>query len=314
MVTVKKYSVACKAEWDTFVKISKSPLFFFHRDFLEYHADRFIDASLVFYSDNKIIALLPASQQGDVLVSHGGLTYGGLIFDSRIRSAEIADVIVTMKEFALENGYKKIVYKAIPYIFHTQAAQEDIYFITNVLNGRLVRRDMSCAIYLRERLKLSKGRKWMLARARKNGLKVESSINWLDFHGLLSQVLLKYDAAPVHSAAELEYLHSKFPDNLMLKTVVVDQEVIAACLLFVFKKVVHTQYLATNEKGKELGALDFLVEECIAESQSAGFDYFSFGISTEKNGRYLNQGLIAQKEGFGARGLCVDFYEISLND
>jgi len=40
--------------------------------------------------------------------------------------------------------------------------------------------------------------------------------------------------------------------------------------------------------------------------------YFDFGISTENNGRILNKGLIAQKEGFGARAYVHDFYEIKI--
>ena len=40
--------------------------------------------------------------------------------------------------------------------------------------------------------------------------------------------------------------------------------------------------------------------------------YFSFGISTEQAGQYLNEGLIAQKEGFGARTVVHDFYEWNL--
>ena len=61
-----------------------------------------------------------------------------------------------------------------------------------------------------------------------------------------------------------------------------------------------------------MGALDFLIETCIEESQQDGYQYFSFGISTEENGRVLNSGLVAQKENFGARGMVLDFYEIQL--
>jgi len=39
-------------------------------------------------------------------------------------------------------------------------------------------------------------------------------------------------------------------------------------------------------------------------------DYFDFGISNENNGEFVNQGLIYWKEGFGARSITQDFYEI----
>ena len=46
---------------------------------MEYHADRFTDYSLLVYDGNKLLALLPANRSGDVLYSHAGLTYGGVI-------------------------------------------------------------------------------------------------------------------------------------------------------------------------------------------------------------------------------------------
>ena len=38
--------------------------------------------------------------------------------------------------------------------------------------------------------------------------------------------------------------------------------------------------------------------------------YFDFGVSTENGGGYLNEGLIFQKEGFGARSVVYDTYEM----
>ena len=41
--------------------------------------------------------------------------------------------------------------------------------------------------------------------------------------------------------------------------------------------------------------------------------YFDFGRSTENpDGSGLNEPLVFQKEGFGARGLCYDIYEWDL--
>lgn len=314
MVECQFYTSSSKSIWDDFVRASKLALFFFERDYLEYHADRFLDASLIFYKDSKVIALFPATRNGQALISHGGLTYGGLIFEPGVRSADIQEVIGALCTYSRANGFSEILYKSVPYIFHRHPAQEDIYFLHNLHNARIVRRDLSCAIHLQSRLKLSKGRKWLLAKARKAGLQVTDSRDWSGFHSLLVDALSRHGVTPVHSAVELEYLHSKFPENIKLKTVSHEGVVVAACLLFVFNNVVHTQYLATSEVGKELGALDYIIEHCIEMSKTAGYDFFNFGISTEQQGRYLNQGLIAQKESFGARGVCVDFYEISLDD
>jgi lipid II:glycine glycyltransferase (peptidoglycan interpeptide bridge formation enzyme) len=143
---------------------------------------------------------------------------------------------------------------------------------------------------------------------------VTDSKDWSDFIGLLNGVLEKHGAVPVHTPQELELLSSLFPESIVLRVIKAEGRLLAATLLFKFGTVVHTQYLATSDEGKEVGALDYLIESCIQESLDSGFKYFSFGVSTEDGGKYINSGLLAQKESFGARGMAIDFYEIKLND
>lgn len=314
MVTWCLYQSEQKKVWDDFVISSRTPLFFFQRDFMEYHSDRFVDHSLMFYFEGKLVALLPASKKDNQLISHGGLTYGGLIFHAKIRAETVVAIAEQLLVVAKEQGFLNLIYKSIPYIFHQQPAQDDIYALFNVAKAKLIRRDLSSVIKLNQRLGLSKGRKWLIARAKKNNLQVTSSTDWQGFHQLLRTVLEKHDAMPVHSVEELQLLHNQFPQNIELKVVLQDEAIIAAALLFKFKSVVHTQYLAVSELGKDLGALDYLLETSINESTSEGYEYFSFGISTEQNGQYLNTGLLAQKESFGARSVSLDFYEVNLNE
>lgn len=311
MVVCEFYSAEHKAIWDRFVAEAKTPLFMFKRDFMEYHADRFVDASIMFYEGDTLIAVMPASQKADTLSSHGGLTYGGLLLSQKVKAGAVLDCFEALKGFSAQHGFEKLIYKAVPYIFARHGAQEDLYGLFRI-DARLSRRDLSSVIYLNDRMKLSKGRKWLIARAKKNNLVAAPSADWEGFLGLLSGALEKHDAVPVHTAPELIHLSSLFPEQISLMAVVHEEKMLAGALLFKFENVVHTQYLATSEEGKELGALDCLIESCIQKSQSDGFDYFSFGISTEDQGRYLNTGLIAQKESFGARGLTIDSYEVSL--
>lgn len=313
MVVCESYSTAKKLDWDNFIADSKSPMFLFKRGFMEYHSDRFIDASLMVYDDGILVAVLPATRKEDILISHGGLTYGGLILSQKVRAETVLESLEAIIVFAKDNGFRKIVYKAIPYIFSTQGSQEDLYSLFRV-GAQLVRRDLSSIICLDRRLKLSKGRKWLIARAKKNSLLVTNSEDWEEFIALLNSVLERHDAVSVHSAEELKLLASLFPENILLKVVKSEEGLLAATLLFKFDNVIHTQYLATSPVGKEVGALDYLIETCIQESADNGYKYFSFGISTENGGSYINSGLLAQKESFGARAMTIDFYEISLDD
>lgn len=314
MVSCKLYHSDDKKSWDAWVTSCKTPLFFFKRDFLEYHADRFQDCSLLFYDDHDLLAVFPATKSAQVLDSHGGLTYGGLLVSEKTRTTEVQAIFQSLANWAYHAGFEKIRYKAIPYIFYNHASQEDLYCLTTLLNAKLIRRDLSSVIHLNQPLRLSKGKKWLVARAKKYGLRVSDSVDWNHFHALLSTVLERHGAIPVHSANELSYLYALFPQNIVLKVVENNGELLAATLLFKFQTTLHTQYLVTSEKGKTLGALDFLIASCLEEALEAGFLYFSFGISTEMQGLFINRGLMAQKENFGARGMVLDFYEVDLND
>ena len=82
MLHIKRYNETDKDSWNQFVSESKNGTFLFNRNYIDYHNDRFVDFSVIIYSDNKIIALFPASiSSPNRVVSHGGLTYGGVISD-----------------------------------------------------------------------------------------------------------------------------------------------------------------------------------------------------------------------------------------
>ena len=306
----RPYVESDRVAWDSFVAQSRTPLFFFNRSFMEYHKDRFRDNSMLLFDHDSLAGVLPATRHDNILISHGGLTYGGLVLGTRIRAATVLAALSSLTTTARAQGLSKIVYKTIPYIFYRQPAQDDLYALHR-LGAQVVRRDISSIIHLDARLRLSKGRKWMIARARKEKLTVSRSNDWERFHVLLSATLARHEATPVHGIEELRHLSSLFPEQIQLHVIDSDSELLAATLLFIFDNVVHTQYIATNDAGKAVGALDFLVEELIERFATAGIKYFSFGISTEHQGTTLNEGLIAQKEGFGARGMAIDFYELS---
>ena len=81
MIKIIHYTDKYKSLWDEFVQKSKNGIFMFFRDYMDYHSYRFEDKSLLFFENNKLIALLPANRNQEDLVSHGGLTFGGIVAD-----------------------------------------------------------------------------------------------------------------------------------------------------------------------------------------------------------------------------------------
>ena len=69
--------------------------------------------------------------------------------------------------------------------------------------------------------------------------------------------------------------------------------------------------MANSEEGREMGALDFVVDKLLG-TEFSDFQWFSFGVSTTDGGRELNEGLLHHKEAFGARGIVHDMYALDV--
>lgn len=297
--------------WNIFNKDSKNGLFMFDRNYMDYHSDRFKDNSLIFYEDEKPIALLPCNMSQNTLYSHQGLTFGGFIVDENMKQNKMLECFEILKEYMKKNNFKKFIYKSTPYIYHKIPAQEDLYALFRN-NAKLFRIDCSTTIDLQNILKMSDLRKRCIKKAQNNKVEITLSEDFEAFVMLLNSVLQKqHGVNAVHSAEELKLLYSRFPQNIKLFVAKFNKEIIAATLLFIYDDLVHTQYLAANEKAREIGALDLLIKTLIDEFTKSK-KYFDFGISTENGGQFLNQGLISQKEGFGGRTIVHNIFEVNI--
>ncbi len=307
---VVTYDPAQKRVWDDFITNSKNGIFLFYRDYIEYHADRFPDSSLMFFGeDGQLVAVLPATVKDGVMSSHAGLTFGGVVSGTGMKVAQMLDVFDAMRAYSLAQGINKIVYKAVPHIYHRAPAEEDLYALFRH-DARLFRRDVSSTIEMKERLPFSKGRKWSIKQGQKHGLEVRTSSDFETFMTIEAHLLgEKYNAKPVHTAAELQLLATRFPDNIKLFTAHRGLEMYAGAVIYESPQVAHAQYIGTTEEGRKTGALDLIMSYLINDYY-AHKKYFDFGISTEDGGRHLNAGLVENKQGFGGRAVVYDFYEI----
>ncbi|RDS81943.1 GNAT family N-acetyltransferase [Dyella psychrodurans] len=310
MYTVKPYAPIHAVDWDALVERSRNGNFLHRRGYMDYHADRFVDRSLMIERDGKVEAVFPANLKDDVVVSHGGLTYAGLITTQDLRAESTLAVFEQMSEHYRSLGIKRIVYKAIPHVFHAYPAEEDLYALHR-LGARLKRRDISSVVSLREAFRFADARKRSINKAKKAGVHLRIGSDLAAFHALLTETLRKHDAAPTHSLPELQLLQARFPDRIVLHEARVDDNLLAGVLVYDFGRTVHTQYMAASDEGRDLNALSLLLGELIGHVYADRI-YFSFGISTEQEGRHLNGGLITQKERFGARAVVHDFYEWEL--
>jgi hypothetical protein len=310
-IRVERYEPRHKTRWDTFVRKSKNGVFLFYRDYLEYHADRFNDFSLLFFQNDQLIALMPANRTGSEVISHGGLTFGGIITGAAMTTALMLETFNALVQELSAIGINKLVYKAVPHIYHTLPAEEDLYALF-VHNAKLFRRDVSSAFLAGRRFPMNRNRKRSLEHAHCQGLKLRRSRDFSHFMAIVEANLqARYGTRPVHSVAEMELLASRFPENIKLFAAERDSELLGGVIIYETETVAHAQYRHATPGGEILGAPDFIMDALLNDVYRDK-PYFDFGISTVDNGRSLNHGLIQNKESFGARATVYDFYELNL--
>jgi len=308
---IEKYENKYKIQWNTFLQSCKNRHFFFNRDYLEYHADRFTDFSLMFFNKNNLVALFPANIIKKTVYTHQGLTFGGLLINESMHTDLMIEIFDKLIRYLDESDVDKFIYKCIPYIYHTNPAEEDRYalFLNDAL---LITRNVSATISLDQRIKYQERRSRSIRKAVNKGITIENQSSLSEYWPLLESTLkAKHGTVPTHNLREINLLQSRFPRNIKLFTAKLSTKIIAGVLVYENEHITHTQYLASNDIGRETGALDLIIDHLISNIYPDK-KYFDFGVSNEDSGRHLNTGLSAYKEGFGARSIAHDIYEINI--
>jgi hypothetical protein len=310
-VSLVKYNPEFKAQWDNFVSSSKNGVFLQYRDYMDYHSDRFRDHSLLFFKNAKLIGLLPANENNEVLNSHEGLTFGGVITDNEMKTNLMMEIFERIVNHCKEEGFSELIYKTIPYIYHQIPAEEDLYALYRH-NASLIGRNIISSIHMPLNVNYTKERIRTIRKAKSNNIVVKRSFDFKAFMNILEEVLFERHAArPVHRVNEIMRLAKRFPDNIKLFASFKGDLMLAGTIIFESKNVAHAQYAADSNEGWDLGALDLVFDYLVADYYK-NKEFFDFGGSTENLGQILNGGLLRHKEGFGARAIVHDFYKIAI--
>lgn len=300
-------------EWNRFLEESKNGSFLFNRSFIEYHEDRFLDYSLMIYEGNDLVAVVPANITDKELISHQGLSYGGVVIKDDARLNEVISIVHSMLSYLYAQGITKCLIKLIPCIYHKRPADE-LQWIMFKLNAVVFRKDIALAINKSiPKLRYQERRRRSIKKT--NSRNISLKTGYKEFQLFWNQILIpnlleKHGVAPVHSLEEIHLLAERFPDNIKQHNIYLDDQIVAGCTMFLNCRVAHAQYISGSLLGRDSGCLDYLFDKLINEDY-AEYDYFDFGICNEQNGQLINKGLLDWKEGFGARSIVHDFYEIN---
>jgi len=316
MFRVEEYTKEQEQEWDYFVlRQSVNGTFLQTRNFLNYHPkDRFTDASFLIYQKGKLAAVCPAcivSEQGkNILYSHKGSTFGGVIIRSGFYTAEkVRQILQAVDEYCAER-YDSVVFKNTSNLF-------------SVEKGDLLEYMLGCCGYenyteLSTYIDLEKtgddvkdgfdrNKKRNILKCEEQGLlfrKLNGEEEIRSFHQLLTINLSKYGVKPVHTAEELiQFQTVRIPDDVRFYGVFSGAKMLAAGMLFLFPRTraVHAQNLSADYRFTEFSPVTWLYYKVIECAKAQGYKYLSWGISTEDAGKKLNMGLIRNKESYGSR-------------
>jgi hypothetical protein len=309
---VEAYRARHKKLWDDFVRASKNGTFLLFRDYMEYHAARFKDHSLLIWdAKDNLSAVLPANLDQDTLVSHGGLTFGGFITQASMKLPQMLELFEATLAYIKQGGCNRLIYKAVPHIYHRFPAEEDQYALFRC-NARLIRCGVLAVIGSDHRMPFQERRNRGIKKAIQNGLTVSQTTDFASYWKILEERLqTAHNTKPVHTLAEIQLLKSRFPDNIKLFGCFKGTDMLAGVVIYESSQVAHVQYVAASDLGLELSALDLVFGDLV-HNQYRAKPHFDFGTSDEKVGNYLNRGLIDQKEGFGARAVASNQYEVDL--
>ena len=270
-MTILPYSINKREAWNNFVQESKQGTFLLDRNFMDYHADRFFDCSLLVYSDDvaetdeasdSLIALFPANWREDekTVYSHQGLTYGGLLTKSSITQTEVLHIM--QKILMYYEGYlgaKYMLYKPIPYIYSRIPAQEDLYALFRA-GAQLENRAVATVVSVSNPLNMRTLRIRQAKKALEQGFYIErvkdgDEASLHEYWKVLEGVLMEYhQAKPVHTVEEMALLMHRFPKQIKLFVVRnTDKKVVSGIVVFETEIVAHVQYIASAAEGRKYG-------------------------------------------------------------
>lgn len=316
MVSVERYTDSYAQEWNGLVAAAKNGTFLFDRRYMDYHADRFTDHSLMFRNGKgKLIAVMPGHEKDGEYFSHHGLTYGGFVCTPKLHLAELGEIFHATMDYLRAQGFTKWYYKPVPTPFHRVPSEEDRYWLWRI-GAEMTRCDMAQGIFLQsDEPGVSKRKREYKNKLVHQGYKVNHGASIADFWPILEANLMeRHNARPVHTLDEMLLLQGRFPKQIVCCTVTKpDDTVMAGTILYLTDTVMHTQYISASPEGKSVHALDMLLCHLINEArQSRRYRYFDFGTSMEANHMTFDEGLVMQKEEFGARGIAYPEYTITL--
>jgi hypothetical protein len=323
-ITVTPFGGNAK-EWDAFVGSSRNGTFFHTRKFLSYHPDdRFVDASLLFFEEHKLLGVLPAAEKKEdgkkMLVSHPGATYGGLVIDAKAGMREAGEMLDALKTYAKEKKYDRIAFLRLTLPILRKRSSDDQEFWLFRHGWTLNRMELSTSYVLSD-LKtetvldsFDRAARNKVRQSEKSGLEVKWTEDFPEFWKLLEKTLAeRHEAKPTHTLEEITRLHEIAPKDVRLLGAYEGKDLVAGFVVIsIHAQALYILYTGQNYEKVDLKAVPLLLSSLFTLAIGEGRRVLDFGISTEDGGTKVNDNLFQFKESFGGQSVRRESWMLDL--
>jgi hypothetical protein len=317
MYEILPYSPELDQRFDHFVmQESANGTFLQTRRFLNYHpAGRFNEASFALQKSGTIVAYFPGVEKEQTFVSHAGSTFGGpIIAKPYYTGARLFEVLQEADQYLAAN-FKHTVLKITPALFAEETPDMLEYVLEHLGYTRHTELSSQTPLYTGvdplDNCNRNQKRLWVAANKFIEQLPekdrwvyrpLETEEDIATFHKFLTISKEKHHVKPIHTLEDLLDLKKRIPENLRFRGLFFGDRYVCGMLQFVFEKtkVLHDQNISPDESFTEFHHTTPMNLFALREAVQEGFRHFSWGISTENGGNFLNENLFHYKESFGA--------------
>ena len=282
---------------------------------MEYHQDRFDDFSLMIYENDELLAVFPANQVDELIYSHQGLTYGGLICLDNLDAHKRQKIGKALLDYLSTQEIQTLIVKRTPEIYGPKALnQRDAFEATKGIS--IIAKHMVLAIDYNSDFKVHKTKLKRYKKLNTSDLVVKQGEEELDVFWesvLVPRLKEKHNSKPVHSLSEIKYLKEQFKNEILQYNIYRDDDILAGITIFNKGSVVKSQYGIATAEGERLHALDMLFVYLIYKYRDEGKQYFSMGTVSNDSQLGYSPGMLKQKQEFGCDTYFQEIMKVTIN-
>jgi len=323
MITYKVYNNNFR-EWDTFIDQSINGTIFHKQQFLSYHINRdFNNHSLLFYKKNILIAVFPASIIENILISHPGASFGGIIY-SRISLNDLLQILDLIEEYAIKHKCINITMTPTPVIYNhkdeslsyalrwKKYEEKEQYFASIIPIQNNLHNQINQIIKNKSRTQ-----KYYNNIIKKYNLEIVWINEFNEFYPILKENKKKYNGKPTHTLDELNKINTLLPNAIKLLAIKKDGAVIGGNMIFMAKEnigIIFYNMIDYQFSAMQISTIQIL--ESIKWAHENNIKYLDFGVSHESGEQHLlepKMSLIKFKEEFGSFGVVRSVLSKNIN-